>query len=44
MVLVEPGAYERREAARSSIKLHQPSVVESHFQQNSKYGQRMDLK
>ena len=38
---IQPGAYERRKAARRSVKL---SVVESHFQQNSKYGQKDGFK
>ena len=30
-IIVIAGAYERREAARRSVKLQYPSVVESHF-------------
>ena len=40
----ESGAYEHREAARRSIKLQYPFVVESHFYQNSKYGQKDGFK
>ena len=41
---VASGAYERRKATWRSVKLHQPSSVESHFQQNSKYGQKAGFK
>ena len=41
---VKPGVYEHREVARRSIKLHQPSAVKSHFQQNLKYGEKDGFK